>query len=84
MIVIAWGLVIWVAGMTLTTERLCPLQPGDCGAGRWHGPDENRRYAMRALGYITAVTIAAASAALAPLLVMSVPDMRRYLKIRKM
>ena len=48
------------------------------------GPDENRRYAMRALGYITAVTIAAASAALALLVVLSVPDVRRYMKIRKM
>jgi hypothetical protein len=39
---------------------------------------------MRALGYITAATIAAASAALALLVVMSVPEVRRYLKIRKM
>jgi len=39
---------------------------------------------MRALGYTPAVTTAAASAALALLVVMSVPDARRYLKIRKM
>jgi hypothetical protein len=39
---------------------------------------------MRALGYITAVTTAAAAAALGLLAAMSVPDMRRYLKIRKM
>jgi hypothetical protein len=39
---------------------------------------------MRALGYITGVTIAAASAALALLVVLSLPDVRRYIKIRKM
>jgi hypothetical protein len=39
---------------------------------------------MRALGYITTVTMAAAVAALGLLAVMSVPDIRRYLKIRKM
>ena len=39
---------------------------------------------MRTLGYITAVTIAAAAAGLGVLAAMSVPDMRRYLKIRKM
>ena len=39
---------------------------------------------MRTLGYITAVTMAAAVAALGLLAVMSVPDMRRYVKIRKM
>jgi hypothetical protein len=39
---------------------------------------------MRTLGYITAATMAAAAAALGLLAVMSVPDMRQYLKIRKM
>ena len=39
---------------------------------------------MRTLGYITAVTMAAAAAALGLLAAMSVPDMRRYMKIRKM
>jgi hypothetical protein len=39
---------------------------------------------MRTLGYITAVTMAAAVAALGLLAVMSVPDIRQYLKIRKM
>jgi hypothetical protein len=39
---------------------------------------------MRALGYITAVTTAAAGATLGLLAAMSVPDIRRYLKIRKM
>ncbi len=38
---------------------------------------------MRTLGYITAVTTAAA-AALGLLAAKSVPDIRRYLKIRKM
>ena len=39
---------------------------------------------MRALEYITGVTIAAASAALALLVVLSLPDVRRYIKMRKM
>lgn len=39
---------------------------------------------MRTLGNITAVTMAAAAAALGLLAVRSVPDVRRYLKIRKM
>lgn len=39
---------------------------------------------MRALGYITAVTMAAAAAALGLLAAMSLPDIRRYVKIRKM
>lgn len=39
---------------------------------------------MRTLGYITAVTMAAAVAALGLLTVMSLPDIRQYLKIRKM
>jgi hypothetical protein len=39
---------------------------------------------MRTLGYITAVTMVAAAAALGLLAVTSLPDMRQYLKIRKM
>jgi hypothetical protein len=39
---------------------------------------------MRTLGYITAATMAAAAAALGLLAAMSVPDIRRYLKIKKM
>ena len=39
---------------------------------------------MRTLGYITAVTMAVAAVALGLLAVMSLPDIRQYLKIRKM
>lgn len=39
---------------------------------------------MRTLGNITAVTMAVAVATLGLLAVRSVPDVRRYLKIRKM
>ena len=39
---------------------------------------------MRTVGYITAVTMAATAAALGLLAVKSVPDLRQYLKIRKM
>jgi hypothetical protein len=45
---------------------------------------KNRRPAMRTLGYLTAVTMAAAAAAFGLLVAVSVPDMRRYVKIRKM
>jgi hypothetical protein len=47
-------------------------------------PTGNRRYAMRTLGYISAATLAAASTALGLVAIMSLPDFRRYLKIRKM
>jgi hypothetical protein len=39
---------------------------------------------MRILGYITAITMAAAASALGLLAVKSAPDVRQYLKIRKM
>ena len=39
---------------------------------------------MRTLGYITAATMAVTAAALGLLAVTSLPDVRRYLKIRKM
>jgi hypothetical protein len=39
---------------------------------------------MRTLGNMTAITMAAAAAALGLLAVRSVPDVRRYMKIKKM
>jgi hypothetical protein len=39
---------------------------------------------MRILGYLAAIAMAAAGAALGLLAVKSVPDVRRYLAIRKM
>jgi hypothetical protein len=39
---------------------------------------------MRALGYITTVAMATAAAALGLLVITSLPDIRQYLKIRKM
>jgi hypothetical protein len=39
---------------------------------------------MRTLGYTTAVTMAATAASLGLLAAMSLPDIRQYLKIRKM
>jgi hypothetical protein len=44
----------------------------------------SRRYAMRALGLTMGVIIAVASMALGLLVITSIPDVRRYLKIRKM
>ena len=51
-------------------------------AGR--GSAEEQEKAMRTLGYAAAVTMAAAGAALGVLAVKSLPDLRRYLAIRKM
>jgi hypothetical protein len=39
---------------------------------------------MQTLGYVTAVALAAAAAAIGVVAAMSVPDMRRYAKIRRM
>lgn len=39
---------------------------------------------MRALGYATAITMTAAGTAFGVLAVRSLPDMRRYLAMRKM
>jgi hypothetical protein len=51
-------------------------------AGR--GPAEEQENVMRTLGYVAAVVLAAAGATLGVLAVKSVPDVRRYLAIRKM
>jgi hypothetical protein len=53
-------------------------------AGRCHGPAEEQEEMMRALGYVTAITIATAGTALGVMTVMSVPDVRRYVAMRKM
>jgi hypothetical protein len=39
---------------------------------------------MRALGYITAITVAVGGAALGLAVVRSLPDVRRYVRMRKM
>ncbi|HTX27064.1 MAG TPA: hypothetical protein VME19_08620 [Streptosporangiaceae bacterium] len=39
---------------------------------------------MRTLGYVTAITVAAATAALGLVAVRSLPDVRRYVAMRKM
>jgi hypothetical protein len=39
---------------------------------------------MQTLGYVTAITIAAAGAALGVLVVKSLPDVRRYVAMTKM
>jgi hypothetical protein len=47
-------------------------------------PPRSRRKVMRALGYVTAITMAAAAAALGLLTIRSLPDVRRYMAMRKM
>jgi len=39
---------------------------------------------MRTLGYVTAITMAAAGAALGVMVVRSLPDVRRYVEMRRM
>ena len=39
---------------------------------------------MRRLGYVTAITVAAAGAVLAVMAVRSLPDARRYMAMKKM
>jgi hypothetical protein len=60
------------------------LVPEISGARPLTPVSKNRRHAMRILGYITAITMAAAASALGLLAVRSAPDVRQYLKIRKM
>jgi hypothetical protein len=45
---------------------------------------KSRRKEMRALGYVTAITMAAAGAALGVMAVRSLPDLRLFAALRKM
>jgi hypothetical protein len=47
-------------------------------------PRINRRKVMRTIGFVTTITAAAAAAALGLVAVKSLPDVRRYLTIKKM
>jgi hypothetical protein len=47
-------------------------------------PLKSRRKVMQTLGYVTAITMAAAAAALALAAVRSRSDVRRYVAMRKM
>jgi hypothetical protein len=51
---------------------------------RIHGPAAEQEDIMRTLGYVGAVALAAAGAGLGLLAVRSLPDLRRYMAIRKM
>jgi hypothetical protein len=53
-------------------------------AGRCRGSAEEQEKVMRTLGYVTAITMAAAGMALGLVAVRSLPDMRRYVAMRKM
>jgi hypothetical protein len=53
-------------------------------AGRCRGPAEEQEKVMRTLGYATALTMAAAGMALGLVAVKSLPDLRRYVAMRKM
>ena len=53
-------------------------------AGRGRGPAEEQEKIMRRLGHVAAITVAVAAVALGLLAVRSLPEIRRYLAIRKM
>jgi hypothetical protein len=60
-----------------------------CSGWQPHRPplpkqQRNRRKVMQKLGYVTAITMAAAGAALGVMAVRSLPDVRRYMAIKKM
>jgi hypothetical protein len=48
------------------------------------GPPQEQEKVMRTLGYVTALTMAAAGMALGLVAVRSLPDVRRYVAMRKM
>jgi uncharacterized protein DUF6893 len=48
------------------------------------GPAEEQEKVMRTLGYITAITMAAGGTALGLVALRSLPEVRRYVAIRKM
>jgi hypothetical protein len=53
-------------------------------AGRCRGPAEEQEKVMRTLGYLAAITMAAAGTALGVVAVRSLPEARRYVAMRKM
>jgi hypothetical protein len=53
-------------------------------AGRCRGTAEEQEKVMRTLGYVTAITMGAAGMALGLVLVRSLPDVRRFVAMRKM
>jgi hypothetical protein len=53
-------------------------------AGRCRGPAEEQEKVMRILGYVAAITVAAAGTAVGLVAVRSLPEARRYVAMRKM
>jgi hypothetical protein len=53
-------------------------------AGRRRGPAGEQEKVMRTLGYVAAIAMAAAGAALGLVAVRSLPEVRRYIAMRKM
>jgi hypothetical protein len=53
-------------------------------AGRCRGPARGRGNVMQTLGWVTAITAAVAAVTVGVLVVLGLPDLRRYMRIRKM
>jgi hypothetical protein len=72
------------AGAAVGAAR-CPRRDEDINvAGRCRGPAEEQEKVMRTLGYVTAITMAAAGTALGVVAVRSLPEVRRYIAMRTM
>ena len=70
---------------TGTTQGRCPLRDEEYQMSRAAvaDPPAKKEEMMRALGYVTAITLTAAGIGLGVLAVMSLPETRRYLAMRK-
>ena len=72
------------AGRLPAQGRSLTRSEGHRVPGLGWGPVKGRRGVMRTLGYVTSITIAVGAAAIGLLAIKSLPDVRRYLRMRKM
>jgi hypothetical protein len=71
-----------VEALTITYAGLC--RRGSNGGAAVADPPKSRRKMMRALGYVALVEMAVAGILLGVLAVQGLPDLRRYVAMRKM
>ena len=79
----------WPRRGSAAKTRTPPSCARHCSGWQPHRPplpkhQRNRRKMMQKLGYVTAITMAAAGAALGVMAVRSLPDARRYVAMKKM
>lgn len=72
------------AGTGISTGARCPLRGEEYQMSRAAVADpQSRRKMMRALGYVTVITLAVAGIVLGVMAVKALPETRRYLAMRK-